>query len=168
VDEVAGPGRPRLERSRNYGADFINWVRTWVLSKGHMRLKDKDRVSDTCESFGALLQKIAAAAKKEGWLVSRGAIYNLFCAPRKNSIQSACRGVVAARPAGPEPKEKAWHARMAFSTMKVRYTEAFSDLCSLAGLAKTRRYHGDGMASTVLWAIPPFYGWLNAVILIWL
>ena len=151
TQDRTGAGRPRLEDSSKYGELFVDWVRSFVHSKGQMRLSDQHRVCDTCEVFGAPLRLIAEKATEMGWPVSRTGIYNLFKAPRDNSTSSRCRGVVDARPTSVEPKEKAFHVRGRFSTVKVKYAEDFIDIVASLGICKVRRYHGDGMASTPMW-----------------
>ena len=151
ASESSHRGRPRLEESSALGKDFLEWVRAFVHSRGQFRVSDQHRVSETCDVFGAPLRLIAKKAQEMGWEVSYSGIYNLFAPPRDNATRSACRGLIDARPAAAEAKEKAFHPRGRFSSVMVKYAEDFGDSVDRSGVCKVRRYHGDGMANTPIW-----------------
>ena len=151
ASDRARRGRPRLEDSASLGHQFVEWVQGFVHSRGQFRVSDQHRVCETCEVFGAPLRLIAKNAQDMDWDLSHSGIYNLFAPPRDNATRSACRGLIYARPAAAEAKEKAFHPRGRFSSVMVRYAEDLGDILLKSGICKVRRYHVDGMANTPTW-----------------
>ena len=142
-------GRRRTEDSR---PDLVQFIRTYMASRGQFQVADGHRLRDTCETYDCPVRAIAKKAKEMGWPCSASGIYNLFSKPRENSTSSACGGVIDSRPCAPTNCERFWHARMFFSSVKVKYACDFTDLAAKSRVAITRRYHGDAMCTVAQWA----------------
>ena len=70
-DEEAVPakrGRKTLEHK--YGDAFLDFVRSFIMSRGELKLVDKHRVRDTVDAYSVSLAAIAQAAREAGFEVS--------------------------------------------------------------------------------------------------
>jgi hypothetical protein len=101
-------GLGRLALEAKYGEELVEFLRTFIYSKGQVGI-ESHRLKSTGQVYGAPLRAMAAAAQAAGFPVSYSGIYNLMVAPRRNSTSSSCRGVIDARPAHIEAVSKLWH-----------------------------------------------------------
>ena len=143
-----GVGRPRVEET--YGDEFLDFIKTYVNTRGRMSLPDGTRMADTLSSFTAPLKQIAAAATDKGFSLSPATVWRLFQPKRKNLAAPAQRGVIEARRASVELSDSQWGSRCTWSANRVKLAESWLLLASQEGIA-VAQYHLDECSKFNIW-----------------
>ena len=141
-------GRPRVED--RYGEEFVDFMRTYVNTRGRMSLPDSTRMSDTLSSFTAPLKQIAVAAAAKGFPLAPSTVWRLFLPKRKNLVEPAQRGTIEARRATVELSDTSWGARCTWSANRVKVAEGWLALASQEGVS-VAKYHLDECSKFNIW-----------------
>ena len=131
-----------------YGEQFLEFIHSYIFSRGALHVKDKSRMRDRLEAFTAPLTEIAKAATDAGYPISRSGVYNLFAPKRSNSINTTQRGVVQARPASVRKIERHWHPRSCFSGNRVKMAKQFVHQTQEMQYGKACQINLDAMKKT--------------------
>ena len=144
-----GPGRPRVEDV--YGPKFVDFIRTYVNTRGKMALTDNGRMLDNSLSvFTAPLTQIAKAAAEHNFPLVPETVRRLFKPKRKDDTKGLQRGVVDARRASIECSDSTWGSRCTFSACRVKLAEQFLR-AAWAGGVSIAQYHLDECSKFPIW-----------------
>ena len=124
-EEVTHYSRGRKRVEDIYGEALLEFVRSYVMSYGEMKLSDKHRVVGTVSAFSCPLTAVSKAAKEAGFEVSRTTIRNLFEAPRKNSQGSSQHGQIAVKIGAVTKTEREYNDRGCYSGNNVKMCKQF-------------------------------------------
>ena len=122
-------GRPRVEDK--YGPAFVDFMKSYVHSRGNLSLKDKGRLRDTLEAFTAPLSQLASEAKRHDFPISKTTMWKLFLPPRKDAVSSGQRGLIEAKRGTVVMSESHWTPRCCYSANVRRWQRClFGSSCT--------------------------------------